>query len=209
MKKNLLILFFAAISVPFMAQQSVNQKEIGLITNNFDTFGLSYKVGSSESLWRFSAFNLSGSNQDSRADSSSTNVNNIGIALRVGKEFRKSIYKNFEFRYGADLSFSYTHSSNDYKPSSTANSNTNVEYSNYSPGLYLVLGVNYVINNKFSIGAELNPGMSYWSTKRNEKYLFGQYDGSFVTSESTSKNTGIGYNFSSTPILFTISYKLN
>jgi len=101
MKKNLLFVFLVAISVPFMAQQSVNQKEIGLITNNFDTFGLSHKVGTSESLWRFSAFNLSGSNP------------------------------------------------------------------------------------------------------------FGQYNGSLITRESTSKNTGIGYNLSSTPILFTISYKLN
>jgi hypothetical protein len=55
MKKSLLILF--ALSYAFIgnAQETVKQQEVGLVFRSLNNFGLTYKVGTKKSLWRYQA----------------------------------------------------------------------------------------------------------------------------------------------------------
>ena len=209
MKKFLILLVFSTIILSIKAQQSVSQKEIGLTTTDFDGFGFSYMTGTNTSLWRFSTFNSSGGIQEQIQDTSSTSLRkNIAVTFKIGKEFRKLVAKNFEFRYGVDVSCKYLKTSEDYTSMISSVTSINTDNSTISPGINLVLGFNYVIKSKFVIGAELNPGMNYWFEKRESVYSVRQSGGSIVNYDESSQTSGIGYTISNTPVLFTLAYRL-
>jgi hypothetical protein len=212
MKKTILLVLFVAIAVTFKAQQSIPQQEIGLIVDGFDITGLTYMTGTNTSLWRFSALNTTGVNRnyDYEQDSTSTTNNTINFSCRVGKEFRKLIAKNIEFRYGVDVSVGYYYSNDDYTDlaSSTSLTSSYSKRSTITPGLNAVVGFNYLINNRLFIGAELNPGINCWFEK-NERVTNGiQPGGSLVTIEDSYQASGIGYNLSNTSIQITLAYRL-
>ena len=149
MKKTLLILAGLSISFLISAQDVQKQKEVGVVFSNFDNFGLTFKTGNKNSMWRFSSLFCGG--QKSIKDPSNLNRNEISTDLKIGKEFRKSINDNFEFRYGLDLAFGY----------GNMKSYTNDKQIRYSPSINLVLGVNYITKNNIILGAELLPYVGY------------------------------------------------
>ena len=114
MKKSLMILLCLSMSYILMAQETVKQKEIGLVFSNLDNFGLTFKSGTDKSLWRFNTLFISGNNLDNTADSLVNKQSNIGFGVKIGKEYRKDLVNNLELRFGADLSFSYNQSKSDY-----------------------------------------------------------------------------------------------
>jgi len=89
MKKNVLILLTIIMSYTLMAQQK--QKEVGLVFNNLNNFGLSYKTGTNKALWRFNTMFISGYNINSSSDRDSiSDVNNenlFGFGISMGREF--------------------------------------------------------------------------------------------------------------------------
>ena len=95
MKKSLTILL--CLSMPFfiMAQETNKQREIGLVFNNPDNFGLTFKTGSDKSLWRFNTLSISGNSSNLLTDSSDIKQNNMGIGITFGKEFRKNVILSF------------------------------------------------------------------------------------------------------------------
>lgn len=209
MKRFIILLVFSTIVLSSKAQQSVSQKEIGLTTTDFEGFGLSYMSGTSTSLWRFSTFNSSGNIQEYIQDTASNTLNkNLSVAFKIGKEFRKMVAKNIEFRYGVDVSCSFRKTSEDITSRTSSFTTLNTEYSTISPGINVILGFNYVIKSKLVIGAELNPGMSYWFERRDRNYVR-QSGGSIVNYEETYQTSRIGYTISNTPVLFTLAYRLN
>ncbi len=161
MKKSLLVLAFLSISWFLTAQETVKQKEVGIVFNTLDNFGLSFKTGNTKSMWRFSTLLLSGTNASRDYDSISNNINRYGFGLRVGKEYLKNITDNFEFRYGADLYFSYSYSKNQMKNSNSGSNDLLTKDVRYTPGINLVFGFNYVIHNHLVLGAELLPIVVY------------------------------------------------
>ena len=192
MKKNVLILLTIIMSYTLMAQQK--QKEVGLVFNNLNNFGLSYKTGTNKALWRFNTMFISGYNINSSSDRDSiSDVNNenlFGFGISMGREFRKTISSNFEFRFGADLSFNYRYEKN-------KRSNNISIITTYQPGVNLVLGFNYLLNDNFSIGAELLPNFTY-STSKTE------YNNSQRWPVTTS---GYSYGISNNSVLLCLAYK--
>ena len=172
MKKSLMILFCLSMTYFLMAQETGKQKEIGLIFSNLDNFGLSFKIGSAKSLWRFNTLSVSGSNSVQNSDSIVNKLINNGIGISIGKEYRKNIVENLEFRYGAELSFSYSHSESYYDDISVDNEDVFQTQKTYRPGINLVFGLNYVLNDNFLIGAELLPNFSYYTGKTAEKIYY-------------------------------------
>ena len=89
-----------------IAQEAKKQKEVGLVFNDFNNFGLTYKFGIEKSMWRLNTLFMSGSDSKEESDENELKVSSIGFGVGFGKEFRKGITEKLEMRYGADISFS-------------------------------------------------------------------------------------------------------
>ncbi len=202
MRKLLLILLCLSMSYFLMAQETVKQKEIGLVFSNLDNFGLTLKTGTDKSLWRFNTLFISGTNMDNTADSLVNKQSNIGFGLKVGKEYRKNIVDNLELRFGADLSFRYTQSKTDYNDKTVDDHDRLNERTTYQPGINLVFGFNYVINENIVLGAELLPSFSYVTGTSLEKNYYNNNG-----EEIKSYISGWNYGLSNTSVLLSLAYR--
>jgi hypothetical protein len=81
------------MSYYLMAQETVKQKEIGLVFSNLDNFGLTFKTGTDKSLWRFNTLFISGSNMDNTADSLVNNQSNMGFGVKIVKSTAKFLVR--------------------------------------------------------------------------------------------------------------------
>lgn len=200
MKKALLLGLCFAMSYSLMAQETVKQKEIGIVFKNLDNFELTYKTGTNTALWRFNTLFISGRTFPLDSEDLTNRHSSFGLGLRLGKEFRKNIDENLEFRYGADISFLYSRSKEEYlNDAETAIERTH-KINSYRPSLNLVIGLNYVVNQKIVIGAELLPAIGYSFNKNVSEYADG-------TSNTDLSNHGISYGLSNSSAALTIAYR--
>lgn len=163
------------------------QQEAGISFRDIHSFGLIYKSGTNSSLWRFSAFSsYGGVTWYQHLDNHATY--NFTIQAAAGKEFRKLLTENIEARYGLDLTMGleyYHQLQGDRDP---------FIRTEYIPGINLVVGMNYIINNRLVIGAELLPYIFYLSDSYNSE-------------NSNYKNfTGFVYGLSNT-LTFSAAYR--
>jgi hypothetical protein len=202
MKKSLLLLVVAFMSFFATAQETVKQKEVGVVFSNLDRFGLTFKIGNEKSLWRFNSLVLSGSDRDYIDVNFDDEHRNAGFGVSVGREYRKKAAENFEFRYGADLSFNYSYS----KLTSTDKNNQNAEQLSeqtiYTPGINLVLGINYLINDNIILGAEVLPFFTY--NTGNSIY---QDTYPIIGEEMKTDISGFSYGLSSSSVLLSLTYR--
>jgi hypothetical protein len=178
-------------------------KEIGLTLEGFDDFGLNYKVGRPDALWRFSSMFLSGGRYETAYPSYQEEIQKtIGIGIGIGREFRKPVVENLQFRYGADITFSYNTSESEIHPNE-AYYNRTVNRNQYRPGLAFVLGVNYIIKEKFIIGAEILPGFYYSSVEETTDF------DSADNEDSHSDTSSYGFNGSLSSALLTLAFRFH
>jgi hypothetical protein len=206
MKKIVILLVALTLSTFIMAQEKTKVKEIGLTFRNLDQFGFSYKVGTEHSLWRFNAISLSGNSESENLDNDDNDrdSNHFGLGFSVGKEYRKLIAKNFEYRYGFDFSFSYKHSKikrPSYSEYVSHYGDITSKSNIYTPGINLVLGVNYIISEHLVLGAEMMPYFKYTFGKRSEE-MEEYYDGEIEIDHSNFR-----YGFNSSSILLSVAYR--
>ncbi len=206
MKKSLLIVLFLSMSYYLMAQENEKekQKEIGLVFSNLDNFGLTYKTGTEKSLWRFNTMVISGDNIEENEDNLLSTQNQLGFGVKIGKEYRKNIAENLDLRFGADLSFSYSHSENEYNDKTVNNSDRLREQSIYRPGVNLVFGFNYKLSDNFVIGAELLPHFTYTTGSRTETNYY-----TYQNDEVKTDISGFSYGLSNSPALLSLVYRFN
>ena len=202
MKKIFLTFATLTFSLFVMSQEVTKQKEVGLVFNNLNNFGLTFKTGTNNSLWRFNTLLISGGNHNETTDSSTNKWNNMGFNLKFGKEYRKVIVKNLEFRYGADLSFSYNKSKSDYDDKAVNNYDRFNERTTYTPKINLVFGLNYVFNNNLVVGAEALPYFSYTTGTLTTKYYYENN-----RNEIKSDISGVDYGLSNTSVLLSLAYR--
>jgi len=202
MRKLLLILLSVSMSYGLMAQETVKQKEIGLVFSNLNNFGLTYKTGTNKSLWRFTTLFITGSNINNPEDSLIYNDGNTGFGVGIGTEYRKNIAHHLEMRYGADLSFKYAQALHGINDKSIRNRDILNKRTTYRPGINLVFGFNYIIKENIVIGAELLPGFSYITGTEVEKHPW------INNGEEVEKNiSGYSYGLSNTSVLLSLSYR--
>ncbi len=157
------------MSYCLMAQKPAKQQEAGLTFYNIDSFGLTYRTGTEQSLWRFNTLIISGNNTD---NSTSTTVNkhiNSGFNFRVGKEFRKELADKLELRYGGDISFNYRQVKSEFENKSVPNDFRSSNRTTYEPGINVIIGFNYMLNENLILGAEILPSFNYFSGTLTEK----------------------------------------
>ena len=198
MKKAFLITTMVLLVTLVSAQERI--KEAGLSFYSLNGFGLNYKVGTPVSLWRLNSMYTSGYNLRETNGSIQTDRKRFGVQFRAGREFRKSIADDLEFRYGVDLSFSYDRSKFDSKNTDTDARLSLEKRTEFAPGIDAVLGLNYLIREKIVIGAELLPGFSYRSAKTENLNVFNN-----ETYEV--KNSGFNFDISSSSVLLVIAYR--
>ena len=202
MRKSLLILLCLSMSYYLMAQETVKQKEIGLVFSNLDNFGLTFKTGTNKSLWRFNTLFISGNNMKNTADSLVNKQSSSGFGVKVGKEYRKNIIDNLEMRFGADISFRYTQSKSDYDDKTVDDYDRLNERTTYQPGVNLVFGFNYLLGDNLLIGAELLPSFSYRTGNLVEKSDYSN-DGEEIKSDIS----GFNYGLSNTSVSLSLAYR--
>lgn len=190
------------MSYYLIAQEAVKQKEIGLIFSNLDNFGLTFRTGTAESLWRFNTLLITGNNRKNTNEDVIDKQNNIEVGISVGKEFRKSIIQNIELRYGADLSFNYSLSKSNTDVNNDNTIDRSTKNTNYTPGINLVLGLNYKLSDHFVIGAEVLPYFIYTAgTVIQKTYLPNN------TIENESKSSAFNYGLSNRSVLLSLVYR--
>ena len=194
---TLSVLFlFAALNISF-AQEKERRQEIGINFSSLNNFGLTYKTGTSKNLWRFNLLALNFNNQkDERGSAQVTSESySRGFGVSVGKEFRKTITKNLELRYGFDVAFNYNWQKNINKSNANYNEYRRVTY---SPALVGVIGANYIFSDHLAFGVELLPSFRYTTgTNRN-------VNGSNVVKGDIS---GFGFNLDNNVARLSLSYR--
>lgn len=192
MKKLLIIFICLVISNILIAQETARQKEIGLVFNNFDSFGLTFKFGSEKALWRFNTLLFNGQQLESTNDLGDTVEErcDLNFGVNLGKEYRTEINPKIELRMGADLSFKYNKLNIEY----FNDLNRIFEIINYNAGINFVLGFNYVIRDNFLVGAEILPFFSYTIRKSDHHQL-------------KAATKGFVYGLSSESVLLSLSYR--
>ena len=202
MKKVFLIICLFSISFFVSAQEIAKQKQVGLVFYNFDNFGISFKTGTNKSAWRFNTMMLTGREDEIKGDNLERKTTNFGFGLSIGKEFRVDVAKNLEMYYGADLGFNYQKSKTETETKENLLKVTStVESKIFTPQLSLVLGMNYVINDKIVIGAEILPTLRYNIGEETEKRT-----GMNVLEEKRDIS-GFNYSLSNTSVRLTLAYR--
>jgi len=160
---------------------SDRQKELGITFSDLDSYGLTYRFGKSDRLWRLSSGigRLNVGSQDLGASNETADNLDLLVRVAVGREYRKPILAEaLAFRYGIDLVCSYDYSSREENDSS-GQKIVDIESTTISGGFDFIIGVNYSFRNRFIIGAEITPNLTYSVGESSN------YD---VVSETTTTN---------------------
>lgn len=192
-------MLFMVLAMPMsiLAQDSAKQKEIGLLFYGLNDFGLTYRVGSDDRLWRFQAIFVNGHIMDSDRGIIKTTDSDWGVEVGIGREYRKSMTENLDFRIGWDLSMNYNYSKSSVETEVMGISEVKEFY--YQPEIKMIIGVNYIINEHLIVGAELLPGISYRYGKRTDV----NSEGIEVETDFTKVIVGISSNV----VLLSLAYK--
>lgn len=200
MSRTILIMMLLCMSLSVMAQEKSGQQEIGLAFSNLDNFGLTFKTGTRNAMWRLNTLLVSGSDIEEISESEENSQNTIGFGIGLGREYRKEIIEHLELRYGADLSFRYNKTEQNRIDKLDTNNDSYSKRITYQPGINLVLGLNYVINNTIVIGAELLPNFTYISGEQTQNDINSN-------EEIKTDISGFSYGLSNTSALLTLSYR--
>src|SRR6056297_3498762 len=204
MKKSVLFLLTLCLTVTVMGQdtkESGQQKEIGILFSDFESFGLTYKFGTSKSMFRIKTILLSGSINESNSFNSEIINENLRFKLGFGKEFRSDISKKAELRYGADVLFEYSKYESKTKNETSGNNYFLDKQIYYGPGVNLIIGFNYSISKKIFFGAEILPYITYLTGTKTEKTY-----PDFISTESDLSR--LKYGLSNTSIMLSLTYRL-
>lgn len=153
------------------AQEKTKVRELGFTASNLDQFGITYRVGHEKAVWRFNTMLLDLTIRDDDANGLVTTGTTIRGSFSVGREWRKSLADKLELRYGADISLLAGYAETEMDSPNIGI--TTSESTEITPGLNAVIGFNYLITDRFLVGAEFLPGFRY------------------IISETTSENGGI------------------
>jgi len=211
----LLSILLSGLTQVCIAQDSeddakLKQREAGLAfydLGDLGDIGLIYRFGHNKALWRISAFSSNGS--DETFDNGVTNPedrNYFSIGATMGREWRWNITDHFQFRAGADMRFFYSSSSSSREGEDPDQNDYSKEESTdmlYRPGINFIGGFNYVINNKFVLGAELSPSIIYTFYSYERTVQRGDFEEESI--ERTQE--GIVYNLWSDRVLISFLYR--
>jgi len=156
--RNLLTVFLIILGFSSYTQKT---KEIGLLFSDVNSFGLTYRTGNQNALFRINTIVAQGSSISEDGGSSTFDSSNNSFGLELGKEYRSAIDDKLDLRYGLDLNFNYNKSKSESEDRNDSNNDTISEIETFTPGLNLFIGLNYHLNDNILFGAEVLPSINY------------------------------------------------
>lgn len=165
MKNYLCLLILLFIFTPYFSQKKV--KEVGLNFYNFQNYGMFYKVGNGESMWRFRVLNGAiGFSESVNSRNITTNNFYLNITASAGREKRKEITPKLSFVSGIELltSINYT--------AQMGTSSARSSRSRLGIGIGGVFGLRHEFNKRFFAGAEILPNLMYQASNSSSQRLF-------------------------------------
>jgi hypothetical protein len=202
MKNQFLAIFFAVIPFICSAQSSIPQKEISFGMSPGSGSSFAYKVGTTRAMWRLATFSVNYNKYTENSNEFKRYSTQSYFNLQVGREWRKSLTNQIEFRYGADLSVGYSIFRSKYEWIPVQQTQTGY-FRSFMPGVNLVVGFNYLLSESLILGVEFLPGyhsiIGVNETKINN-----------AGNDINRKSDVLGSNISLSPsnILFTLTYRL-
>ena len=198
-KKSLALLgLVIATSTVTFAQEKT--KELGFTTTDFKSFGLTFRTGSPNGVFRINS--IVGNGYSEKDDASNNNIkDNKGFQtnLSFGYERRKNIKPNFQIRYGADLGIGYQVRKTTYEENSPIKE---AKISVVQPGFNLVFGANYVINDHVVVGFEMLPSF-FHTIEKNEA----EYADNIGVADIDRETKNWDYELTSNRALISIAYR--
>lgn len=151
----IIIYFFCVLHLH--SQSTPNIKELSLVFQNVNQFGLTYKTGNENALWNIGGLSALGKYSSNHRSQYDETDHILAISLMLGREFRKNLAPRLNMVYGIDLIFTYFILTDDskYKPP-FVNQDEEIKWLKYSLGLAFNFGANYEINQRFLIGIVMN-----------------------------------------------------
>lgn len=203
MRKSLLFALMLCFTAPLIAQEKPLRQELGLTFTDINSFGLTYRQGGDEALWRFRAFSALGNTNNETADSSNRLSRNFDLFLGAGREYRAPLADRFQLRYGADLVAGINYDRNEAEQiRSNGAFEILSERQVYMVGINLVLGINYQVSEQIILGAEVLPSVRYGfgNERRIEESSFSG------RSDTRSAISRWDYSLSTGSVLFSAVY---
>lgn len=199
-----LTLMFAMSAFP-QKNEDPKQKlnELSITFSNLDRFGLAYKTGRDQSLWRFHTLMASKVNQESSPNENHTSEkqNSFQYMLRIGRAHISEINNEVDFRFGADLFYGYSEQTNLYDPINDNQREYWQKNKTNTFGMNLVFGFNYSLNEHILIGAEILPHISY------DKGILKHYTDGQVYDKQKTDITAFSYGMSNNSAEISLTYR--
>ena len=206
MKKLIVSVLLIVLSLNAFAENNDKITEVGIMSSSLlSSYRPIIKFGNENSLYRVRTFYVDNDFQEDQSvypdDIIYTSANKqFGIGLAFGKEKRKTLMDNFELRYGVDLSFAYSSSVYSYEQDTVA---TDTRYTKtISPGMNIVLGVQYILKDHFVFGVEILPSLSY----RMYRYTYEDERSDGTVRYNYRSTNNFSFDISSLA-MFTVSYR--
>ena len=196
MKKLIALVLFSLATISLLnAQTKDKQHEIGIALSNFQSIGVTYRIGQSKALWRFTTLFGDVFSSERVRDSTNQKTNFNGFSLAAGREWRNAPNEKIELRWGFDLEYSY---SNNSQSTNLTGSPADFESQDitHSYGANAVLGANYLFNDNLFIGVELLPYVSFSNRKSTTQIV-----SSNVDLEEKTSSMSFGLNSSSAQLV--------
>ncbi len=171
MKKNIfaLILLLCLAGNAF-SQEKNKIREIGLHFTHLDSFGLRYKTGNENILFRITALSLMGGSITNELDDMiSLKMAFAGFGLNLGFEKPVIIDDRFHFYYGGELLGNLI----SQKSEISGEIEEEEKIKNYQAGLGCILGFSYNLSERIKLSVEVVPSFSYQRTQHEEGHMSG------------------------------------
>lgn len=206
-------LFFIAplllFNISSFAQDNVKikQKELGITFQSLNNFGLVYRFGTNQAMWQLNSLVLSGSSYERESEYTDVNRdrNSFQAGIDFSREFRRLLTNDFEFRYGAGISLMYNSTRERILGSDPNTQSTEirlVKSKSYQPGVFLIIGANYILCENLILGAAIMPTIYY-------QYLVHNYHDYEENMKSKDFSSGLNYRLNLQTIRLSLAYRFN
>ena len=155
-QKCLLLLSCLLFGWSSFAQKKSTIHEVGISISSGLNFGLIYKTGTEKSLFRLQTLFLNGAHE-SQPSINNTHVNNnsYGFGISLGSEFRQNLAENLFLIYGFGAGVKY-------RGQNIVDNSVVAQYQHvFSPNINLIVGVNYVLKERWIFSVEALPYFQY------------------------------------------------
>lgn len=210
------MLFCLTLPIHFaIGQSSEKYRDISITTSSFNNFGLMYRVGKENNMWRFQTVFIDADYSVSHAleidpdfQSEFTNyLTSYSMGLSAGKEWRKPLAERFNLRLGVDIYATYSFENEErYTPDKdSATAKFQTKNNSLSLGPRAVFGFDYSFSKSFLVGINLSPYLYYrWNSIKTTSEV---YDSPESNNERNNTTKGVEWNLANS-LLLSISYQL-